>query len=188
MKERRWKLVALLAAGIAIGVVMMGTPAGAHVASWTHNWNAHIKPKADKRYVKKTAIKTIQGNYAVGGNTSNDAWSEIDFGFQLASAPEEHFIPEATAPPAGCPGSATNPQAGPGHLCVYEANSLNRDTLRIFTGTTGGLDQASRWGAGLWLRPTAAGDYFSYGTWAVTAPSGTTPARTAPGSARIAGQ
>lgn len=39
MRDRRWKVVALLAAGIAIGVVMVGTPAGAHVAGWTHNWN-----------------------------------------------------------------------------------------------------------------------------------------------------
>jgi hypothetical protein len=39
VKDRRWKVVALLAAGIAIGIVMLGTPAGAHVAGWTHNWN-----------------------------------------------------------------------------------------------------------------------------------------------------
>ncbi len=181
-KKQRWKAVALLATGIAIGVVMIGTPAGAHVSSWAHNWNKHIKPKADQRYVKKAAIRTIQGNYAIGGDSSNDAWSEIDFGFALASAPEEHFIPEATVPPAECPGSVTNPQAMAGHLCVYEENSSNRDNLVIFSGATGTTNTANRWGAGLWLLPTVPGDYFSYGTWAVKAPAGTTPSRVAAAS------
>jgi hypothetical protein len=52
-KERRWKLVALLAIGMAIGVVMVGTPAGAHVSGWAHNWKKHVKPKADKRYQQR---------------------------------------------------------------------------------------------------------------------------------------
>ena len=47
-KKKRWAAVALLAAGIAIGVVMVATPAGAHVSNWAHNWNAHIKPKVNK--------------------------------------------------------------------------------------------------------------------------------------------
>jgi hypothetical protein len=151
------------------------------VSGWAHNWKKHVKPKADKRYVKKTAIQTIQGNYAIGGSDSNDAWSEIDFGFALASAPEQHFIPEAGVPPAQCPGSVTNPQAMAGHLCVYEENSLNRNDLVIFSGATGDGDTTSRWGAGLWLLPTVSpGNYFSYGTWAVKAPAGTTPTRVAP--------
>jgi hypothetical protein len=49
-EERRWKLVGLLAFGMAIGVTMTATPAVSHVAGWAHNWNEHIKPKADARY------------------------------------------------------------------------------------------------------------------------------------------
>jgi hypothetical protein len=49
-RERRWKLVGLLALGMAIGVTMTATPAVSHVAGWAHNWNEHIKPKADARY------------------------------------------------------------------------------------------------------------------------------------------
>jgi hypothetical protein len=193
VKERRWKLIALLAAGIAIGIVIVGTPAGAHVASWTHNWNTHIKPRADARYVKKSAVRTIQGNYAVGlvaANTNDDGWDSISFGFQLASPPEEHFIQSGTAPPAQCPGTVANPRAAPGHLCVYEETSLNRSAVTLFTGTTGTTNQASRWGAGVWLQPAAAGNSFSYGTWAVTAPAGTSPARVAPGasSGQVAGE
>ena len=173
----RTRAIALLALGAIVGMMLVGTPASAHVTtSINHIWK-HIKGKADKRYVKKSTIKTIQGNYAVGGSSSNDAWSDISFGFQLASAPEEHYIVEGGTPPPECPGTAVTPKATPGHLCVYEDTGSNVLNLVIFTGTTGATNQASRWGAGLWLRPAAAGDYFSYGTWAVTAPAGTSPAR-----------
>jgi hypothetical protein len=81
MRERRWKVVALLAAGIAIGVVIVGTPAGAHVGgSVNHLWN-HLKPKADKRYVNEkellwavvdgdAAPAIVRGNGAVSVNRS----------------------------------------------------------------------------------------------------------------------
>jgi hypothetical protein len=85
-----------------------------------------------------------------------------------------------SAPTAQCPGSAVNPQAAPGHLCVYESVSQNRDDVVLFTGTTGFINQASKWGAGVWLIPAAAGNAFSDGTWAVTAPNGTSPSRVAP--------
>ena len=49
MQTKRWTAVALLAAGIAIGVVMVATPAGAHVGgSVNHLWN-QLKPKAEAR-------------------------------------------------------------------------------------------------------------------------------------------
>jgi hypothetical protein len=179
---RSRKLVALVAAAVAICVVMVATPASA-ITDWTNVWNNHIKPKADQRYVKKTAIKTIQGNYAAGlqaANTDDDGWDSISFGFELASAPQEHFLPEGSASTAQCPGSAVNPQAAPGHLCVYESYSQNRGQVVLFTGTTGFTNQASKWGAGVWLIPAAAGNAFSYGTWAVTAPNGTSPSRVAP--------
>jgi hypothetical protein len=179
---RSRKLVALIAAALAIGVVMVATPASA-ITNWDNVWNNHIKPKADQRYVKKSAIKTIQGNYAAGlqaANTNDDGWDSISFGFELASAPEEHFLPAGAASTAQCPGTAVNPLAAPGHLCVYESVSQNRGQVVLFTGTTGAVNQASKWGAGVWLIPAAAGNAFSYGTWAVTAPNGTSPSRVAP--------
>ena len=65
MTERRWKVVALLATGIMIGVVMAGTPAGAHVSGWAHNWSKHIRPKADKRYQR---IPTTAQHYTIAGS------------------------------------------------------------------------------------------------------------------------
>ena len=42
----------LLAVGVAIGTVLMATPAAGHIGSVSHLWNHHIKPKADQRYVR----------------------------------------------------------------------------------------------------------------------------------------
>ena len=183
-KLRRRKLVTLVAAGMVVAIVMVATPAGASI-NWNNIWNNHLKPKADARYVKKSAIKTIQGNYAAGlqaANTNDDGWDSISFGFQLAAAPTPNFRPAGSAPNANCPGSAANPLAAPGHLCVYESQSSNRGSVVLFTGTTGATNQASKWGAGVWLIPAAAGNAYSYGTWAVTAPNGTSPSRIAPGA------
>ena len=75
MKERRWKLVALLAAGVAIGVMMVGTPAGAHIGnSVSHLWNQHLRPKADKRYVNESellsAVVNADGTIARGNGVT----------------------------------------------------------------------------------------------------------------------
>ena len=136
---RSRKLVALIAAALAIGVVMVATPASA-ITNWTNVWNNHIKPKADQRYVKKSAIKTIQGNYAAGlqaANTNDDGWDSISFGFELASAPQEHFLPAGAASTAQCPGTAVNPLAAPGHLCVYESQSARTAAGRALHGHDG---------------------------------------------------
>jgi hypothetical protein len=184
---RRWRTVAVLAAGVAIGVAIVATPAASHIGSVTHLWNHHIKPKADARYLKKSAVKTIQGDWAAGlqaASTNDDGWDNISFGFRLPAAPTAHFIQQGTAPPAECPGTDANPKAAPGHLCVYEHDSTNRGSVTIFAAGTGG-GTGDRWGAGLWLQPAAAGNAWSYGTWAVTAGSGSVsraaPAKVRPG-------
>jgi hypothetical protein len=177
---RRWRAVGVLAIGVAIGTMVVATPAGAHFrSSIDHIWS-HIKPKADARYVNETAIKTIQGDYAGGAagaaGAGNSAWEGISWGFDFGTAPSEHYIPEGGTPPAECPGSALNPAAAPGHLCIYETSGAN-STVIPFTGTNGGTNQASRWGAALWIISDGAGDFWSYGTWAVTSGAGVTAAR-----------
>ena len=47
----------------------------------------------------------------------------------------------------------------------------------IFSAGQVASNMADRFGAGLWLIPAAAGNAWSYGTWAVTAPAGTSPKR-----------
>lgn len=53
-RNQLWKIVALVATSMTVGTVMVGTPAGAHVSGWAHNWSAHIRPRTDARYYTKT--------------------------------------------------------------------------------------------------------------------------------------
>ena len=67
MEERRWKVVALLATGMAIGLVLAGSPAGAHVGGTVNHLWGHLKPKADARYDRPTVEpgETVRGT--IGG-------------------------------------------------------------------------------------------------------------------------
>ena len=69
--SRRWRTVALIAIGVAIGTSLSASPVYGHIStSVTHLWNVHIKPKTDARYYTKTqaddryALKGAPG----GGN------------------------------------------------------------------------------------------------------------------------
>jgi hypothetical protein len=56
---RRWRAVALLAAGLAVGVAMTATPVSGHIGnSVSHLWNAHTKLKTDARYYTKAQSNT----------------------------------------------------------------------------------------------------------------------------------
>jgi len=180
MRERRWKLVALLAAGMMIGVVLVGTPAGAHVAGWAHNWNAHIKPKADKRYLpsQNTNLvggKTVRGVFALECDGSPCEAGDISFIHGFASPPAPHYIQSGAVPPADCPGTVANPKARPGHLCAYENNVGGPISARgIFNPTTDIPNGTTRFGAGVYI-VGSAGNKWIGGTWAATAPVGPAP-------------
>lgn len=65
--QKRWRIIALLATGIAIGVVMAATPATGHISGWAHNWTQHIKPKTDARYYTKQQSNDRFRNHIPGG-------------------------------------------------------------------------------------------------------------------------
>jgi hypothetical protein len=62
--------------------------------------------------------------------------------------------------PAECAGNATFPQAQTGFLCIYEESKTNS------VGVT--LTAVNRSGATIFTNSSAAGGFFSYGTWAAT--------------------
>ena len=70
MKEagvsRRWRTVALVAIGIAIGTTMTATPVYSHVGGTIDHLWTHLRPKADARYYTKTQS---DGRYARRGET-----------------------------------------------------------------------------------------------------------------------
>jgi hypothetical protein len=57
--SRRWRTAALLATGIAIGAMLMGTPVYSHVGGTVaHLWTKHIRAKTDARYYRKAASES----------------------------------------------------------------------------------------------------------------------------------
>jgi len=118
------------------------------------------------------AGKTIKGAFAMSDyKQESDAFQEaetgISFGFALAKAPVPHF--PAAADPAHCPGTPSNPQARPGHLCVYEDGAVNVASREVCSNNVcAGV--AGRTGAWIFVTPAGVGYYSSRGTWAVTSP------------------
>lgn len=113
---------------------------------------------------------TIRGVWAINGDAGDLVWQGYSFGYRLAFDPVPHFIPAGTIPPAACDGTASNPQADPGHLCVYEAPDNvggNPDFDCVFDGKTDDCGTADR--SGFAISQFGSGsDWFSGGTWAVT--------------------
>jgi hypothetical protein len=177
--DRRWTLVAVLATGMVVGIVMGGTPAAAHVGgSVSHLWS-HLKGKADARYLPGNNLpsgKTMRGTYMIGFSaTGANQYAEDGYTFQqqLRSNPTAvHFIPLSGTPPSACPGTGAFPRAARGHLCLYENAGFNVDpgSFIIASPVTNTAGQSSRWGFRLEIRSAGAGLFFSGGTWAVTAP------------------
>jgi hypothetical protein len=176
--RRRWHTAAVLALGAIIGTMLVAQPAGAHfVPSISHIW-AHIKGKADKRYLPASGNlrsgKLIRGVYSVGHHGDVDPefdWADINFRTPLASAPTPHFIAFGDTPPAQCPGSVTNPKALTGQLCVYEQTGANR-SVTIVNPLNNDQGEASRFGASVFLIMNGSPplQFYSRGSWAVRAP------------------
>jgi Collagen triple helix repeat (20 copies) len=119
---------------------------------------------------------TLRGNYAVAGVAKeqfNRALAGITFQIPLASAPVSHVIQKGAASTTECPGSAADPEAAPGNLCLYEdfhehvrPGSDCADSGGL--GTTCGT--ATRFGADIFIESEGENSFFVEGTWAVTAP------------------
>jgi hypothetical protein len=117
---------------------------------------------------------TMRGVYGIDFEAQDAFDAGVDslsFGFTLAAAPTGHFIAEGGTPPAECPGTATMPEADPGHLCVYETEGTNWNSVCITRNSPSwACHLTDSYGAGLYFDSTSTGRTFSVGTWAVTAP------------------
>ena len=117
--------------------------------------------------------QTLRGNYAgrAFGKAGQNMQIPITFAFPLASAPTTHYIVFGEAAPSECPGTAAEPKATPGNLCVYESEAaINATAIRVFDPIGGGNNEANRFGAGVAAAAVAEGDFRVRGSWAVTAP------------------
>jgi hypothetical protein len=131
-------------------------------------------PKGDSFDTQLSSGKTLRGTYEVTGTASAQggqfAGISETYAVELASAPRLRMIADQTAPPSECPGTAADPRAMPGNLCVYESrnhgNLIDAPHLFVdpFNPSEGTL------GFRILIRADANGSFTSAGTWAVTAP------------------
>jgi hypothetical protein len=173
VNERRWKAVALLATGMTIGVLLVGSPVGAHVASWTHNWNMHIRPKADARY-ERPIVKpgeTIRGT--IGGQVETESTGEWGFNAQLPRAApvaldDAHIVINGVDEPTPvCTGTSVNPTASPGYVCIYPYSTAS---MASSSGVIWGVGD-NRWGFQVSVNATAIGEVYWFANWAYRAPT-----------------
>jgi hypothetical protein len=147
--SRWWRTTTVLTLGVVIGTVLMATPAGSHIGTVTHLWNAHIKPRADARYDRPTVkrLETVRGT--VGGQVISGAIGEWGFNAQLpraarAGLDDAHVTIDGIDEASGeCPGTSTNPTAAPGYVCIYPYSVANMTPLG---GALWGGGDGSKWG------------------------------------------
>jgi hypothetical protein len=107
--------------------------------------------------------KTLTGAYRTDIVNMVALEDTQSFAYPLASRPSVHFIGIGTTAPAQCPGTASDPQAAPGNLCVYAALGLSGANVIGISDPDTNHPGSSLWGF------TVAGATSS-GSWAVTAP------------------
>jgi hypothetical protein len=93
------------------------------------------------------------------------ARASISFVIPLEAEPSAHFLKPGEGETAECPGTAANPQAAPGDLCVYTASGLNAPQETIVTPSKFGATI----GNSTLESPRAEPGGVELGSWAVTA-------------------
>ncbi len=118
--------------------------------------------------------ETLKGLYRVSdfeGAAGQGQFADNVITYQkpLKFTPELHFLPQGGSPVAECPGTVLKPKADEGHLCVYEVDDGQRDP-----GDVPFLDPVLPAKLGFTVNvlsaANAGGYYYSFGSWAVTAP------------------
>lgn len=133
------------------------------------------------------AGETLTGFYSLGGVASaadQTFRTEIDFSIPLDTAPSVEVIEIGESTTANCSGSASEPTAAAGFLCIYEgadgsstfpfASNSNQTlgslvTRNFATLFVVGSSSATKFGTSILATSVAAGNMFTAGTWAVTA-------------------
>jgi hypothetical protein len=110
--------------------------------------------------------KTMRGAYGMDGVATSAGYpfrDAVSFGFSLPAggpAVQAHFVAKGGSD-QNCPGSEPEPEAAPGHLCIFEEAGVNHPPLKIYLRRSGAI---------LYTASALAGYFTSSGTWAVTAP------------------
>jgi hypothetical protein len=117
---------------------------------------------------------TLRGKYGLEGravDASAYLGGSVAYALRPSASPARTFIPSGGTPPAQCPGTVANPQAAPGNLCVFESSTNSNSSVVLFDASGTG-----RHGFDFEVFADAAGNFWSYGTWAMRAPAAAGPA------------
>jgi hypothetical protein len=113
--------------------------------------------------------QTLRGVFDLGSTAAaigDTARSAVSLQFPLLNTPTVTVLKKGeTSANCGGLGGGTTPAATGGNLCVYITESVNLDET-----TPLAAENNTRLGFGLVAKAKAAGEYFAYGQWAVTAP------------------
>ena len=117
--------------------------------------------------------KTLRGRFEAGdgsvpNNVNDTATDAISFGAQLASPPARTIVMNPPGP-TQCPGTVADPQAAPGHLCIYVGDRTGISQLDTLIDG-GQVGSTSRQGTGIYALSNTTGVFGARGSWAVTAP------------------
>jgi hypothetical protein len=105
----------------------------------------------------------VRGSFGVAGTAAGAnalVSGDANWFWPLATAPTVTIRGVGATPTATCPGTVANPEAAAGNGCVYQSTNLNTAGV--------GNNTPATFGVVLYVRSTAAGDFYSTGTWAVT--------------------
>jgi hypothetical protein len=116
--------------------------------------------------------QTLYGKYYALDNPAQSGQFAIDvisYQFPLPEIPADHDLPPGAQGTAECPGSADDPLAQQGHLCVYSEARSGVQTG--FSGDGMGIDRKDLFGFAVNVVSSgSAGVFYDVGGWAVTAP------------------
>jgi hypothetical protein len=167
------RTVAIGLAGLAFGGTIAAPPAEAHFKpQLSHIWK-HIKVQGDATYVRKADVATLRGVYIIKENNAAIGTVTVDsISFNpmtFSVSPTPHILREGAAPTAECPGNPANPQAAPGHFCLYEFQAINIGLLGV-QDPPQGPGTVGTYGTMVFGIAAGNGSTESRGTWAATLP------------------
>ena len=69
----------------------------------------------------------MRGQYSFSGQSGNgySPGTSVSFPVPLASPPSDHIVGVGGPPTVACPGTASQPEAAPGNVCIYETRVDN---------------------------------------------------------------
>jgi hypothetical protein len=111
--------------------------------------------------------ETLRGVYGLEAESLGAVQTAISYPLALSAPPSFNYLPPEAPATASCPGTVDQPEAMPGHLCVYARSQVN--VLGVLIDFPAEFDSA-RYGVIVVGATGGNVDAVIKGTWAVTAP------------------